>query len=257
MSAVLVWSAPRRGGRLRDVVHRWTLDEAELLGLTGRGGLASYARSLLAGDESGATTRLGDLLPDPLDHVLVQPDLTVVAPGPLERDLARELALVADVESTGGATVYRVGEQSVRRALDAGRSTSDLHELFRTRSRTPVPQSLTYLVDDVARRHGRHARGRRQHLPPLRRRGAARRGARRQAHPAAAAAPARADRPREQLAARPGARAAARRRLRAGRGGAGRRPAAGPGRRAAHPAARSGRTGTPSRRCPPSRPPCP
>ncbi len=153
--ARLVWSAPRRGGRLRDLVHRWTLAEAESLGLTGRGGLSSAARALLAGDEREAGRQLADHLPDPLDHVLVQPDLTVVAPGPLERALAQELALTADVESTGGATVYRVSESSVRRALDAGRSASDLHELFRTRSRTPVPQSLTYLVDDVARRHGR------------------------------------------------------------------------------------------------------
>jgi hypothetical protein len=66
---------------------------------------------------------------------------------------------VADVESTGGATVYRVSEASVRRALDAGRAATDLHELFRARSRTPVPQSLTYLVDDVARRHGRMRAG--------------------------------------------------------------------------------------------------
>jgi hypothetical protein len=155
LSAVLTWRAPRRGGRLRDVVPGWTLDEAEVLGVTGRGGLASYARPLLREDDRGAAKLLGALLPDPLDHVLVQPDLTVVAPGPLERELARELALVADVESTGGATVYRVSESSVRRALDAGRAASDVHELFRTRSRTPVPQSLTYLVDDVARRHGR------------------------------------------------------------------------------------------------------
>ncbi len=155
VSALLVWSAPRRGGRLRDLVHRWTLGEAERLGLTGRGGLSKAARALLAGDERGAAAALADGLPAPLDHVLVQPDLTVVAPGPLERELARELALVADVESTGGATVYRVGEASVRRALDAGRTASDLHELFRTRSRTPVPQALTYLVDDAARRHGR------------------------------------------------------------------------------------------------------
>ena len=153
--ALLAWRAPRRGGRLRDVVPGWTLDEAEQLGVTGRGGLASYARHLLAGDDRKAARALGALLPDPLDHVLVQPDLTVVAPGPLERDLARELALVADVESTGGATVYRVSEGSVRRALDAGRAASDLHELFRVRSRTPVPQALTYLVDDVSRRHGR------------------------------------------------------------------------------------------------------
>ncbi|MDQ3502185.1 MAG: helicase C-terminal domain-containing protein [Actinomycetota bacterium] len=155
VAALLVWSAPRRGGRLRDLMHRWTLDEAELLGLTGRGGLASHSRALLDGDEPAAGKLLGALLPDPLDHVLIQPDLTVVAPGPLERDLARELALVADVESTGGATVFRVSETTVRRALDAGRSAGDLHALFTTRSRTPVPQALTYLVDDVARRHGR------------------------------------------------------------------------------------------------------
>ena len=159
LTALLVWSAPRRGGRLRDLVHRWVLSEAERLGLTGRGGLAAPARALLQGDEREAVRLLGAALPEPLDHVLVQPDLTVVAPGPLERELARELALVADVESTGGATVFRVSESSVRRALDAGRAASELHELFRARSRTPVPQALTYLVDDVARRHGRMRAG--------------------------------------------------------------------------------------------------
>jgi hypothetical protein len=38
--------------------------------------------------------------------------------------------------------------------MDAGRSADDLHEFFGKRSRTPVPQALTYLIDDVARRHG-------------------------------------------------------------------------------------------------------
>ncbi|MCW2599805.1 MAG: DNA-binding protein [Frankiales bacterium] len=153
--AVLAWRAPRRGGRLRDQLPSWILGEAATLGLTGRGGLASFARDLLDGQDRDAAHTLAALLPDPLDHVLVQPDLTVVAPGPLERHLARELAIVADVESTGGATVFRVTEETVRRALDAGRSSADLHELFRTASRTPVPQSLTYLIDDVSRRHGR------------------------------------------------------------------------------------------------------
>jgi len=152
---VLAWRGPRRGGRLRDLLTGWVLQEAEVLGLTGRGGPAPYTRSLLAGEDRAAARQLAKLLPEPLDHVLVQPDLTVVAPGPLERGLAGELAAVADVESTGGATVYRVTEATVRRALDLGRSANDLQELFRSRSRTPVPQSLTYLIDDVARRHGR------------------------------------------------------------------------------------------------------
>ena len=60
--------------------------------------------------------------PEPLDHFLVQADLTVVAPGPLEPSLAIDIGQVADVESAGSATVYRVTEASVRRALDIGRT---------------------------------------------------------------------------------------------------------------------------------------
>ncbi len=62
--------------------------------------------------------------------------------------------MVAEPESAGGASVYRVTPAAVRRALDAGYAADDLHALFRRRSRTPVPQALTYLIDDVARRHG-------------------------------------------------------------------------------------------------------
>ncbi|RCW43591.1 XPB/Ssl2-like helicase family protein [Halopolyspora algeriensis] len=154
-AAVLAWRAPRRGGRLRDDFVHWSLSEATALGIIALGGLTTAGRALLEGDATEAARLLGAALPEPLDHVLVQADLTVVAPGRLEPDLASEMNLVADVESAGSATVYRVGESSIRRALDAGRSADDLHALFRDRSRTPVPQSLTYLVDDVARRHGR------------------------------------------------------------------------------------------------------
>lgn len=152
LGQLLFWQAPRWGGRLRDQVMRWTLAEAEQLGMTGRAALTSYGRALLAGQDP--TRTLADLLPEPLDHMLLQADLTAIAPGPLNADLARSMALVADIESAGGATVYRITPESVRRALDAGMSASELHALFATRSRTPVPQGLTYLVDDMARRHG-------------------------------------------------------------------------------------------------------
>ncbi|MEU6403144.1 helicase-associated domain-containing protein [Streptomyces sp. NPDC046985] len=97
---------------------------------------------------------LAPLLPEPLDHVLLQADLTAVAPGPLHRPLAETLDVLADVESKGGATVYRFTPASVRRALDAGQTASDLHAFLAEHSRTPVPQPLAYLIDDVARRHG-------------------------------------------------------------------------------------------------------
>jgi hypothetical protein len=155
LAAVLAWRSPRRGGRRRDEMVSWTVREATALGVVALGALSSAGRALLGDNAGAAAAVLDSVLPEPVDHVLVQADRTVVAPGPLEPELAREIGLVADVESAGGATVYRITEDTVRRALDVGRSAADLHELFRIRSRTPVPQSLSYLVDDVARRHGR------------------------------------------------------------------------------------------------------
>ncbi|MFJ4472991.1 helicase-associated domain-containing protein [Streptomyces sp. NPDC089424] len=177
---------------LRVRLARWALSEAELLGVTGRGALSAHGRALLGayapvhtpaeepegpGDKlpvhhrpaprlkplapaeqsvasATAARLLAPLLPEPLDHVLLQADLTAVAPGPLQRHLADTLGVLADVESKGGATVYRFTPASVRRALDAGRAASDLHAFLTEHSRTPVPQPLAYLIDDVARRHG-------------------------------------------------------------------------------------------------------
>ncbi|MFC5667257.1 helicase-associated domain-containing protein [Kitasatospora misakiensis] len=156
----LRWQRPLRGGPtdpdgrdLREHLVTWTLAEAELLGITGRGALAAPARALLTAEADPAGV-LAPLLPRPLDHVILQPDLTAIAPGPLLTPLAHALALCADIESKGGATVYRFTPESVRRALDAGRTAADLRAFLTQHSRTPVPQPLGYLIDDVARRHG-------------------------------------------------------------------------------------------------------
>src|ERR1700682_2779408 len=123
--------------------------------MVGRAAIATPARRLLAGDPpDAAVAAMTRALPEPIDHFLLQADLTVVVPGPLERDLAERLSAVATVESAGAAMVYRISEQSIRRALDAGRTAGELHALFERHSKTPVPQGLTYLIDDVARRHG-------------------------------------------------------------------------------------------------------
>ncbi|WP_433557073.1 helicase-associated domain-containing protein [Pseudonocardia xinjiangensis] len=151
---VLAWRAPRRGGRLRDEVVGWVLTEGTVLGVVALDAISTPGRVLL--DKSdGLVGALRATLPEPVDHVLLQADLTAVAPGPLQPELAAELVLVAEVESAGGATVFRFTDATIRRALDAGRTAAELHELLAKRSTTPVPQGLTYLIDDVARRHGR------------------------------------------------------------------------------------------------------
>ncbi len=171
----LRWRRPRRTSPLWQAVVESTPEEAERIGVTGLGALSAHGRALLdtttpeeASAEARASARmpgrtpapaqvvsaLEAVLPRPLDHVLLQADLTAVAPGPLENELAREMTLIADVESTGGATVYRFSDASIRRALDAGRSANEIVSFLVTHSRTAMPQPLEYLINDAARRHG-------------------------------------------------------------------------------------------------------
>ncbi|HEX7738561.1 MAG TPA: helicase-associated domain-containing protein, partial [Marmoricola sp.] len=147
----LRWRRPRRAhapeGELATV-----LSEAATLGVIARGALSSFGRALATDGDAAAA--LESALPAPVDHLLIQADLTAVAPGPLASTLARQVALLADVESRGGATVYRFTATSVRRAFDSGWSAAEVHDFLASVSRTPIPQSLTYLVDDVSRRFG-------------------------------------------------------------------------------------------------------
>lgn len=147
----LEWRHPRRP-QARLGLTATLLDEAAAVGLVGLGAVPSFGRLLLAGDDPAPV--LDALLPAPIDHVLIQADLTAVAPGPLEQSFAQRLGLVADVESRGGATVYRFSADSVRRAFDSGWSALEVKEFLHEASRTPVPQALDYLVEDVSRRFG-------------------------------------------------------------------------------------------------------
>lgn len=149
----LAWLRPRRPAGRAEAVG-WVVEEAAILGVLGLGGLSRHGRALLTAGTADAAAALEPLLPAPVDHVLLQADLTAVAPGPLEESLARDLATVAQVESRGGATVYRFTEQSVRHAFDVGWSAAEVHAAISGASRTEVPQPLRYLVDDVARRFG-------------------------------------------------------------------------------------------------------
>lgn len=146
--------APRQAGPIRDGRIRAVLDELEVLGFSGGRALAAMGRAAAGFTTADPVALATEAMPAPLDHVLIQADLTAVAPGPLLPDLARELRLIADVESTGGAVVYRFSVGSIRRALDAGRDAASLLDFLRGLSRTPVPQPLEYLIEDAERRHG-------------------------------------------------------------------------------------------------------
>ncbi len=151
--AHVAWQRPRRPATRATEVAA-AVEESAVLGVTGLGGLAAHGRALLDGDDEAAVSALAALLPPPVSQVVLQADLTAVAPGPLESTVGRRLHLLADVESRGGATVYRFTAGSVRRALDQGWSAHEVHVFLDEVAATEVPQPLRYLVDDAARTFG-------------------------------------------------------------------------------------------------------
>jgi hypothetical protein len=153
------WLQPRLGRRLRGLLDM-VLAEAALLGFTGSGALTTVGAAVLEDDFDKARECLEEFLPAGVDKVLLQADLTAVAPGYLDPVLARRLALLAIPEGQGPATIFRFSAASLRRALDAGEDAASIHAFLAEHSSTPVPQPLAYLVDDTAARHGRIRVGR-------------------------------------------------------------------------------------------------
>ena len=148
------WTQPRMARRFSSLI-RGVLAEAEMLGLIGSGALSQLGSAIAAERPDEALDILGEHLPAALNHVLLQADLTAVAPGYLAPELSEKLLVMADAEGQGPATIYRFSVASVRRALDAGHDAGSMLRFLREHSATAVPQPLEYLVEDTAARHGR------------------------------------------------------------------------------------------------------
>ena len=136
------WRQP--GTTVDDSLVEAVLDECLVLGM-----VALDARTDLVDAHTCAD------MPERTEEVILQSDLTAVAPGPLTPDTAADLALLADRESTGIAGVRRFNRSSLRRALDAGWTGERVRQWWAEHSLGDVPQSLLVLLDDVVRDHGR------------------------------------------------------------------------------------------------------
>ncbi|MGO4382730.1 helicase-associated domain-containing protein [Specibacter sp. RAF43] len=154
LMAHFAWHHPRPARRIAKALAGF-LAEAEILGLTGAGALTDIGLAVIDRDWDTALARVAEALPAPVEHVLLQGDLTAVAPGFLSPAVAAELALLADAEGKGTAGVYRFSAASIQRALAAGRTAEGILAFLAAHSATPVPQPLDYLLKEAASRHGR------------------------------------------------------------------------------------------------------
>jgi hypothetical protein len=129
--------------------------EAELLGVLARGALSPVGAALLADDGEGLTVACRRLLPEATATARIGADLTAVVAGTPTARLTTLLDSVGDRETSGTASVWRFSVGSVRRALDAGRAPDGIAADLAAIAAGPLPQPLSYLIADTARRHGR------------------------------------------------------------------------------------------------------
>lgn len=97
---------------------------------------------------------LAEILPAPVEQLIVQADHTIMAPGLLRPADQAMLAKFSDQESGGMASVWRMSKESVERALRAGLGAAEIEEFLEDRAlggAENVPQALRYMLHDAER----------------------------------------------------------------------------------------------------------
>lgn len=149
----LNWLYPAGGDWLPERAQT-VIQAARTLGVADASVPSSAGAALLVDGPDAAEATMGELFPPDVQQVYIQHDLSVIAPGPLAPDADRRLRELADVESLGLASTYRITQASVTRALTTGQTVGELRALLEGLSLTGIPQPLEYLLSETARRFG-------------------------------------------------------------------------------------------------------
>jgi len=120
-------------------------------GLAVDGRLTPTALALLLGDDAAALSNAERDFPAVAPGIYLQPDLSVIVPGPLSPDDERVLSSIAETEQLGVASSMRLSPASLGRALRAGQSVAQIRALLLRLSLTGIPQPLDFLLGDLER----------------------------------------------------------------------------------------------------------
>lgn len=157
LTEAVVWRSPKVWGAGEpppELLVEWTLAEAELLGLIAMDAPTDLLRSVAVGDhvELDAAARLA--LGRDQSQLVLQGDLSAVALGPLDPQIAGKLSEVAERQTGLSVPTYRFSEASIRRGFDRGWSAGDIEAFLEGYALSGLPQPLRYLIADVERRYG-------------------------------------------------------------------------------------------------------
>lgn len=147
------WLFPAGIDAMLERLRRYARD-AHLLGVTAEQLPSSAGIALLTRSPAEAAAVMAELFPREVHQVYVQPDLTVISPGPLAPQLDARLRVIADVETRALASTYRISRSSLHHAMTLGETLEGMRSFLAEISLTGVPQPVEYLLSEAATRHG-------------------------------------------------------------------------------------------------------
>jgi hypothetical protein len=127
---------------------------AEILGLSVQHRPTGVGNLVLSGNLAAACELVATMVPPTVDHVFVQHDFTVVAPGPLPAEADVFIRTLCEVESRGLASTFRLSTAGVNELLLGGASAQQIVHQLRALSANELPQAVVYLITDLGERFG-------------------------------------------------------------------------------------------------------
>lgn len=127
---------------------------ANLIGLIANSQATSWL-GLLSSSLPNASERAISGLPSAAERVIIQADLTLIAPSPLPTELEISLRRFADTEQIGMASSYRLSALSVSHGLETGLAIDEIRALLLRLSAKELPQPVDYLLKEAESRFAR------------------------------------------------------------------------------------------------------
>lgn len=130
-------------------------DFAEAIGLTSHGMPQPWFADVISGNAKAAKKQISGYFPTTSNRIIVQADLSVIAPGPLTLEIEKKLRTFLDADKVGLASHFRISALSLSYALETGLDVDQIRTTLVELSGKNLPQPVEYLLADVARRFGR------------------------------------------------------------------------------------------------------
>ncbi|MEN9715082.1 MAG: hypothetical protein RJA35_549 [Actinomycetota bacterium] len=130
-------------------------EQAQGIGFSVAGQPSVLLAYCLNGQPDVAADLLKNHLPQLQHSLIVQADLSLIAPGPLDTATETTLRKFAEIEQVSVACTYRLSALSVSHGLECGLTVDQIRAMLQELSAKPLPQPVEYLLKEAEQRFGR------------------------------------------------------------------------------------------------------